>query len=181
MQNTMGQDLINKSLRQIGLAPRNTNIRNLINESYYFGYKWKDRLDRFTNYTHSRPMYKLIINENSYILNKIATSVVLQDFKIISIDIYMCDRQYHDLQLTSDYQDNISIVEKYMLDGTHKNKVCKYEFKILENETIFSVMDASYNIIKKDGILESSDIDGYLKSSINISSLLEDFIIPGSG
>jgi len=178
MQNIMGQDLINKSFSKIGFAPRNTSIRNLINESYYFGYKWKDRLDRFTNYTHSRPMYKLIINENSYILNKITTYVVIHHFKIVSIDIYMCDKITNELQMTPDYQDNIGIVEQYMLNETNKHKISKYTFKILENENIFSVMDTSYNIIKRDGILESSYIDGYIKSSINISSLLKNFIIP---
>ena len=177
----MGQDLINKSLDKIGfIPPKNTNIniRDLINESYYFGYKWKDRLERFTNYTHTRPMYKLIINENLYILNKITTYVVLENFKIVSIDVYMCDRTKNKLQLTLDYQDNIGIVEQYMLDETNKHKISKYAFKILENENIFSIMDSSYNIIKHDGILESSSMDGYLKSSVSISSLLDNFIIP---
>ena len=61
MQNTMGQDLINKSITKIGFNPKNINIRNLINESYYFGYKWKGKLEQLTNYTHDRPIYKLII------------------------------------------------------------------------------------------------------------------------
>lgn len=178
MQNIMGQDLINKSFNKIGFIPRNTNIRDLINESYYFGYKWKDRLSHLTNYTHSKPIYKLIINENSYVLEKITTYVVIQHFKIVSIDVYMCNRTSNELQLTSDYQDNICIVEQYMLDESNKHKISKYNFKILENECIFSVMDSSYSIIKHDGILESSSIDGYIKSSISISSLLENFIVP---
>ncbi len=176
MQNTMGQDLIKKSINKIGFAPRNANIRNLINESYYFGYKWKDQLDRFTNYTHSRPMYKLIINETKYILNKISTYVSIENFKIISIDVFICDMRQNKLQLTPDYLDNISIAEQYILDENNKHKISKYTFKILENEGIFSIMDSSYNIIKHDGILESSSMDGYAKSFINISSLLEEFI-----
>ncbi len=174
----MGQDLINKSFNKVGFSPKNTNIRNLINESYYFGYKWKDRLDSFTNYTHSRPIYKLIINETSYILNKIITLVAIQHLKIVNIDVYICDRTQNELQLTPDYQYNINIVEQFMLDNTNKHKISKYEFKILENENIFSVMDSSYNIIKQDGILESSSMDGYLKSSVNILFLLDNFIIP---
>ena len=174
----MGQDLINKSLNIIGFIPKSANILNLMNESYYFGYKWKDRLERFTNYTHSRPIYKLIINENSYILNKITTYVVIQYFKIVSIDIYMCDKTLNELQITSDYQNNISIVEQYMLNENNKHKISKYTFKILENDGIFSVMDSNYSIIKHDGLLESSSMNGYVKSYISISSLLENFISP---
>ncbi len=175
----MGQELINKSFDKIGFVPpKNTNIRNLINESYYFGYIWKDRLERFTNYTHSSPIYKLIINEKFYILNKITTYVVLQDFKIVNIDVYMCDKTKNELQLTPDYQDNIAIVEQYMLDEINKDKIGKFAFKILENEGIFSIMDSNYNIIKHNEILESSIMDGYLKLSVSISSLLENFIIP---
>jgi hypothetical protein len=180
MQNTMGQDLINKSLNKIGFGSRNANIRNLINDSYYFGYKWKDRLNNLTNYTHYRPMYKLIISENSYVLEKITTYVVIQHFKIVNIDVYICNRIPNELKLTSDYQDNIGIVEQYMLDEANKHNISKYKFKILENENIFSVMDSSYNIIKHDGILESSNGDGYNKSSVSISSLLENFIVPSS-
>jgi hypothetical protein len=178
MQNTMGQDLINKSFSKVGLVPRNANIRNLINDSYYFGYKWKDRLNNLTNYTHYRSMYKLIISENSYVLEKITTYVVIQHFKIVSIDVYMCNRIPNELELTSDYQDNIGIVEQYMLNEANKHKISKYNFKILENESIFSVMDSNYGIIKHDGILESSNADGYNKSSVSISSLLENFIVP---
>ena len=182
MQNTMGQDLINKFINKVGLVSRNTNIRNLINESYYFGYQWKDRLNNLTNYTHNRPMYKLIIRENEYILEKITTYVVIQHIKIVNIDVYICNRKPNELKLTSDYQDNIGIVEQYMLDAANKHKISKYKFKILENENIFSVMDSNYNIIKHDGVLESSDGDGdgYNKSSVSISSLLENFIIPSS-
>ena len=103
----MGQDLINKSFNKIGFVSKNPNIRDVINESYYFGYKWNDRLDGLTNYTYSRPMYKLIINENSYILYKITTYVVIQNFKIVNVDIYMSARMSDNLQLTSDYQVNI--------------------------------------------------------------------------
>lgn len=178
MQNTMGQDLINKSFNKIGFIPKNANIRNLINDSYYFGYKWKDRLAHLTNYTHSRPMYKLIISENEYILEKINTNVVIQHFKIVNINVYICNKISTDLQLTSDYQDNIASVEEYMLDEANKNKISKYNFKILENDGIFSVVDSNYSIIKHNGILESLSMDGYIKSSVIISSLLENFIIP---
>jgi len=173
----MGQDLINKSFNKIGFVPKNANIRDVINESYYFGYKWKDRLDGLTNYTHSRPMYKLIINDNSYILEKITTYVVIQNFKIVNVDIYMSAKINDNLQLTSDYQDNIGIVEQYMLDDTNKHKISKYVFKILQNDGIFSIMDSNYNIVKHNGFLETSIADGYLKSSISISSLLENFIV----
>lgn len=54
----------------------------MINEFYYFGYKWKDGLEELTNYTHSRPIYKLIINENSYILEKITIYVVIQNLNL---------------------------------------------------------------------------------------------------
>ena len=178
----MGQDLINKSIRQIGFTPKNPNntenVRKLINESYYFGYKWKDRLERLTKYTHSRPIYKLIITDNSYILEKINTYVVIQNFKLVNIDVYICIRQPNDILLTPDYQDNIGIVEQYILNDANKNKISKYKFKILENDGIFSIMDSNYNIIKCNGILESSIIDGYIKSVANISSLLENFIVP---
>lgn len=185
MQNTMGQDLINKSLNKLGFQPKNahanTNIRNFINESYYFGYKWKDRLDFLTNYTHSRPMYKLIIMVDSYILEKINTLVVMYNFKVVNIDVYISSRVANDLQLTSDYQDNIGIVEEYILDQKNKNKISRYKFKILENDGIFSVMDSNYNIIKHDGFLESFDTDsGYMKSSIEIRSLLSNFIVPST-
>lgn len=177
MQNTMGQDLINKSFNKIGFIPKNANIRNLINESYYFGYKWKDRLNNLTNYTHTRPMYKLIINEKTYILDKITTNIVIPNFKIVNIDVYMCNKIPNDLELTSDYQDNITLVEQYMLDKSNKNKISKYNFKIVENERIFSIMDSSYSIIKHDGILESLCMDGYIKSSVSIASLLDNFIV----
>ena len=183
MQNTMGQELINKSLTKFktGISPGNVFIRNLINEYYYFGYKWKDRLDKLTNYTHTSPMYKLIIDANTYLLANITTQVVIQNFKIINADIYICIRNQstpNDFQLTQDYQDNISIIEKFMLNENNKNRICKYEFKILENDGIFSMMDSNYNILKHDDMLESSISDGYIKSSINISSLLNVFIIP---
>ena len=184
--NIMNQNLIiksfnksiNKSNNNIGLIPKNANILNLINESYYFGYKWKDRLHKLTNYTHSKPMYKLIITENSYILEKMTTNVVIQHFKIVNIDVYMCDKRQNELHITADYRDNISIVEQYMMDEVNKNKISKYNFKILVNDGIFSIMDSSYGIIKHNGILESSSADGYNKSSISISYLLENFIIP---
>lgn len=174
----MGQDLINKSITKIGFNPKNINIRNLINESYYFGYKWKGKLEQLTNYTHDRPIYKLIIHGNLYILNKITTYVVINKFKIISIDIFMCNIELNTLQLTFDYLNNISIVEQYMLDEFNKKKVSYYKFKIIENDGIFSVVDSNYNIIKHNDKLNSSYLDGYIESSINISSLLENFIIP---
>lgn len=175
----MGQDLLNKSLKKIDFVPKNANIRNLINESYYFGYKWKDRLGGLTNYTHSRPMYKLIVSDKSFILEKITTYVATHQFKIVNVDVYIYTRTINnDLQLTSDYQDNIGIVEQYMLDDANKHKISKYIFKILENGGIFSIMDSSYDIIKHDGIIESSQVDGYIKSTIRIASLLENFIVP---
>lgn len=178
----MGQDLINKSIKQIGFIPENpnrvVNIRNLINESYYFGYKWKERLDKITNYTHSRPVYKLILTESAYILEKITTYVAIQNFKLVNIDVYICMRQPNDLLLTPNYQDNIGIVEQYILDDTNKNKISKYKFKIVENDGIFSILDSDFNTIKHNGILESSIIDGYIKSSTCISFLLENFIVP---
>ena len=90
----------------------------------------------------------------------------------------MCDKTKNELQLTPDYQDNIAIVEQYMLDEINKDKIGKFAFKILQNEGIFSIMDSNYNIIKHNEILESSIMDGYLKLSVSISSLLENFIIP---
>ena len=174
----MNQNLINKSINKLGFVPKNAKILNLINESYYFGYKWKDRLNNLTNYTHSKPLYKLIISEKSYILEKINTNVVIQHFKIVNIDVYMCDKIHNELRMTADYQDNINIVEQYMLDEANKTKISKYNFKILVNAGIFSVMDSSYSIIKHDGMLESSNIDSYIKSSVSISYLLENFIIP---
>ena len=65
-----------------------------------------------------------------------------------------------------------------MLDDTNKHKISKYVFKILQNDGIFSIMDSNYNIVKHGGFLESSLSDGYLKSSIGISSLIENFIMP---
>lgn len=171
-------DLISNSFDKIGFVPINTSIKNLINESYYFGYKWKDSLERLTNYTHSGHMYKLINNENFYILNKLNTYVAMENFKIISIDILMCSKKQNEIKLLSNYQDNISIVESYMLDENNKNKVIKYTLKILENESIFSVMDSNYNLIKHNELIESSYIDGYCRTFTNISSLLESFIIP---
>ncbi len=176
----MGQDLINKSIYKNELAPvGNTYIRNLINKTYYFGYGWKERLWRLTNYTHSRSMYKLIINADYYILEKITTYVVINQFKIVSVDFYMSSRGTSDLPLTNDYQDNIDIVEQYMLDENNKSNISKYEFKILENEGIFSVMDCNYNLVEHNGMLYSACNDGYLESSISISFLIEHFIVPG--
>ncbi len=175
-----GQDIINKSLCKNGFLSRNVQVRNLINESYYFGYKWKDKLAKFTNYTHTRPMYKLVIDEKSCILEKINTYVVIENFKIVNIDVYISSSILNDLQLTSDYQDNVSLVEQYMLDEKQKKNISKYEFKILENDGIFSIIDANYNILKHDEILKSSNIEGYMKSSVNISSLLRDFIVASS-
>jgi hypothetical protein len=183
MQNSMGRD-IHKSIKQIGFLPENLNIneniRNTINESYYFGYKWKDSLQRLTNYTHSKPIYKLIITDNSYILEKLNTYVVMENFKLVNIDIYICITQPDDSLLssllTSSYQDNIEIIEQYVLNDKNKNKISNYKLKILENDGIFSIMDSNYNIIKHNGILESSIADGYIKSVANISSLLEHFI-----
>ncbi len=172
----MVHDYISKSLNKIGVVSKNVIIRNLINESYYFGYQWKDLIDKFTNYTHTKPLYKLIINDKSYILEKIDTYVVMNNFRIVNIDVYISSITPTDLQLTPDYQDNIYIMEKYMLDPKNKNKISKYTFKILENDGIFSVMDSNYNVIEHNKMLESSIIDGYMKSSINIASLLENFI-----
>lgn len=176
----MGQDLIHKSFNKLKFIPKNTNIRNLINESYYFGYKWKNQLDRLTNYTHSKPIYKLIINESTYILKKITTYVVIQNFKIVNVNVYICSRINNDLQLTSDYQDNINIVEQYMINKNNKYKISKYIFNILQNDGIFSIIDNNYNIIKHNGFLESSLVDGYLKSSISIAALLDNFIVPST-
>jgi hypothetical protein len=102
----------------------------------------------------------------------------MENFKIRSIDILMCSKTQNEIKLLSNYQDNISIVESYMLDENNKNKVIKYTLKILENESIFSVMDSNYNLIKHNELIESSYIDGYCRTFTNISSLLESFIIP---
>ena len=177
----MGRD-ISKSFKQIGFIPKNPNIneniRNVINESYYFGYKWKDRLAWLTNHTHSRPIYKLtIIEEGLLTLEKITTNVVINNLKLVNIDIYHCQVP-KEFQLSTDYQDNIDVVEQYILNTANKSKISKYNFKILENECIFSIMDANYTILKHNSFLESSDADGYFKSIVSISSLLKNYIIP---
>lgn len=95
----------------------------------------------------------------------------------MNVDIYMSARINDNIKLTSNYQDNISTIEQYMLDDTNKNKINKYVFKIFQNDGIFSIMDSNYNLLKHDSFLESSLADGYLQSSISISSLLENFIV----
>jgi len=178
MQNTMGQDLIDTCLKRMGIILNKNNIRDLINESYYFGYKWKSRLEYLTNYTHQRPIYKLIISDNFYTLEKITTIVAMKDFKIVNVDVYTCYILPNEIQITLNYQNNITIVEQYMLDESKKYRINHYQFKILENNEIFSIMDSNYNIIKHTDDIDSTTESGYLKSSIKISSLLDNFIAP---
>ena len=188
----MGNDLISKSrfLLKTGLNTalndKKTNVRDLINDTYYFGYSWKGNLAKLTNYTHSRPLYKLILQHGHgmqnklYQLEKITTCFATDNIKIISIEVYKTTDYIENQQLTADYQDNIAIIERYMLDESRRHTICKYEFKILENDGIFSVMDSNYNLIRQNGWIDSAFQDGYMKSSSCISTLLENFIIKPS-
>ena len=187
----MGQDLLNKSIYHVDRvgdgsgagapdAMMKADIRNLINECYYFGYQWKDRLDTLTNYTHSRPIYKLIISQTDYILDKIIINVAMKNFKIVSVEIFMTARNTVDFEITTSYQDNLSIVEDYMNDENNKHKISRYMFKILENDGIFTLMDTNYTILKHNAVLESIYSEGFLKSTLKVSSILQNFIYPSS-
>ena len=64
----------------------------------------------------------------------------------------------------------------YINDDNNKKNISKYDFKIIENENIFTVMDNNYNILKKNDYLESDTKNGYIKSQILINTLLYNFI-----
>lgn len=150
--------------------------RKLLNDYYYYDYHWKDRLDRVTNYTHGPPLYKLA-GVQHHILESITTQVATDDFKIVNIIVYVINTlKPGEITFTNDYQNNISIMENYVINEQNRKRISKYIFKIIENEKIFSVLDNNFNIIKQNAIIHSQEHEGYAPSSISINVLLNHFI-----
>ncbi len=158
--------MINKSIE----------YRKLLNDFYYYDYHWKDRLDRVTNYTHGPPLYKLAGVAN-HILETITTQVAIDNFKIVNIVVYIVNTlKPGDISFTDNYQNNISIMESFVINEANRKKISKYVFKIIENDKIFSVLDSKFNIIKHNASINSMENEGYASSSICINVLLHHFI-----
>lgn len=161
---------------QINMIHDSLEYRKLVNEFYYFGHQWKDRLEKLTSYTHGKTLYKLI-GVGNHILESITTQVATDEFKIVNIIVYVINSLTPGkLNLTSDYSDNITIMEAFVVDSENRKDISKYAFKIMENEKIFTVLDSEYNIIRQNGIIHSMDKEGYAKSGICINILLSNFI-----
>ena len=79
-------------------------------------------------------------------------------------------------EITGNYTNTMNNLTNYINDDNNKKNISKYDFKIIENENIFTVMDNNYNILKKNDYLESDTKNGYIKSQILINTLLYNFI-----
>jgi hypothetical protein len=146
----------------------------MIDEYCYIGYKWKGNLKKITSYTHKDMFYKYETNTKD-ILECVDIIIACETLKMINVIVYKFTN-FPFSEITGNYKNTKNNLTNYINDDNNKKNISKYDFKIIENENIFTVMDNNYNILKKNDYLESDTKNGYIKSQILINTLLYNFI-----
>lgn len=162
----------------------------------YHNYKWQ--LDKLTRYTH-REFNKLlnthdgtyipslenrIIAMNKLLIEGMKVNVSLTNLKIVTISIYIFNitlnaiLEYMGADV-SDYYSNLEVCQRYIDKSSTNDTKCRdtfdiYQFKIVENEGVFTFMDDNYNVIRiNDSIAPMNPTDRYQSKRLYIREFVE--------
>jgi hypothetical protein len=150
------------------------NYKDMILDYYLVGYKWKDNLETIT--LKSNKEFVKLNKTGKHFLEIITVDVVYPYFKIVNLNVYILPLDYIILYNCNNPEEYNAIID-YINKDINKNKISKYNIKIIENDKIISINDDKFNILKLEDNIKSDK--EYLQIDISVQSLINNVLEKG--
>ena len=145
----------------------NNTSNYIINNYFYFGYKWNDILLNKLSSQHQ--LMKFNINN---MLDLIDINVVYDNFKIVSLTAYNIPPNI----INYNKKNYKELTLEFVNNANNFNIISRYNINIIENDKNFIITDDAYNIYNiNDSICSAS---GYMNNKHTIQSLLINILEP---